>query len=448
MKGGGDKYDWMEVSEMKSFLLKIYTLLRNKGDISMSEAIISRRGWTSNGKPPEPVLKTETIVTNQNWTVPNHTGNISVRIFGGGGGAVYGRHADGDKYWYGGGGGGYMNNAELDLANNTSIQISIGVGGSGYVNSSMTDDIQRNHAGNGGTTAFGTYLSANGGEGGFIGVNWANGGNGGSGGGAFKQSENSSKTNSLSHGGNATQFGGGGAVSIVRGGVPLTNGSSASSTGGDGGTYGGGGAASVSPNAYNNTQGYTTCHGGQGSTYGGGGGSYCDSAIRSFLGYGGKYGGDGGGISEIHNKNYRDATNGTNTIKNNSVPNDCQGAGLAGGGWAGGGGGFGGNGGNGGTSGGSYGGGGGGGYGGPGGNIGGGGGGYGIIASGGNSGGGGGGYYSAGGNGYGGGGGGYGDGASVSPVRSAGYGGGGCGGNSTLVNGGNGICLISYYAYE
>ena len=58
----------------------------------MSDAIISRRGWTNEGKPQ---LITETITYNTNWTVPNHKGNISVRIFGGGGGG-----------WSGAGGGG------------------------------------------------------------------------------------------------------------------------------------------------------------------------------------------------------------------------------------------------------------------------------------------------------------------------------------------------------
>ena len=63
----------------------------------MSEAIISRRGWTSDGKPE---LRTETITGTTNWTVPNYKGTVSVRIFGGGGGGDYAS----------GGGGGYMNN--------------------------------------------------------------------------------------------------------------------------------------------------------------------------------------------------------------------------------------------------------------------------------------------------------------------------------------------------
>ena len=107
----------------------------------MSEAIITRRGFNAGGKPPEPILRTNTFISSTRWTVPNHTGNISVRIFGGGGG---GYHLSG-KPWSGtGGGGGWMNNADLALANGASIQITIGSGGT--VN------------GAGGTSSFGTYL--------------------------------------------------------------------------------------------------------------------------------------------------------------------------------------------------------------------------------------------------------------------------------------------------
>ena len=50
----------------------------------MSEAIISRRGWTSEGKPE---LRTEYITATQDWTAPDGLkGSVSVRIFGGGGG--------------------------------------------------------------------------------------------------------------------------------------------------------------------------------------------------------------------------------------------------------------------------------------------------------------------------------------------------------------------------
>ena len=51
----------------------------------MSEAIISRRGWTSEGKPE---LMTEIITDSRNWTVPKTIvgSTIDVLIFGGGGG--------------------------------------------------------------------------------------------------------------------------------------------------------------------------------------------------------------------------------------------------------------------------------------------------------------------------------------------------------------------------
>ena len=295
----------------------------------MSEAIISRRGWGEAGKPTPPELKTEYITANQTWNVPNHIGAITVRIFGGGGGSN-------NRGTHGGGGGGWMNNGDLEIANGTPIQITIGAG----------------TISTGGTTSFGTYLSAAGGRAGSA----NRGGSGGSGG--F----------GMGRGGDGYQFGGGGSLDH----------------GGNGGIWGGGGGGSW---------------GGNGGKYGGGGGG-------STVGYGGEYGGRGGrsGLA---------AENGTNTIGNFNVSADCRGAGLAGAsmnytsnGYEGGGGGGGGYGGNGGDGG--YGddylglagcGGGGGGYGGNGGDGGnnryggGGGGGYGLRADGGKNGGGGAGYY-------------------------------------------------------
>lgn len=194
MKGGGDKYDWMEVnSQMKQCMISlsrirymIYTLLRNKGDISMAEAIISRRGWSSEGKPPPTptfVLTTKTFTSNTSWVVPNHNSFVSVRIFGGGGGGGYSMG--------GGGGGGWMNNSDLTLSNGATIRITIGDGGT--KSSSMRVD------GNaGGTSSFGSWLSANGGSGGGCYMfGDSRGGYGGSGGGG-------------QYGGRGWQFGGGG----------------------------------------------------------------------------------------------------------------------------------------------------------------------------------------------------------------------------------------------
>ena len=356
----------------------------------MAEAIISRRGWPEDGKPIPPQLITQTITGNTtNWVVPNIRSNISVLIFGGGGGGGEG----------GGGGGGWMNNGEFRISNGTKINIIIGLGGT-YGNS-------------GGTTSFGTYLSANGGGAGGS----SGGGSGGSGGGAY---------GGRRRGGTGYQFGGGAGGSYG---------------GGDGGPWGGGGSGwCYQGGEYG---------GGNGGKYGGGGATYWarwdDHTNWSKMGIGGQYGGNGGLSTNRYYSSWqygRAAEAGTNTMSNSSVPENCRGTGAAGtanvtneydsdDGWTntyrgGGGGGFGGCGGS------SYGGGGG--YGGNGGNNEGGGGGYGRGADGGNGGGGGGGYFSKGARG----GGGYGD-SSYTTTTPPGYGAGG--GDY----GGGGICILQYY---
>ena len=188
----------------------------------MAEAIISRRGWPAEGKPVPPELKVETITGSTEWTVPNNIkGNISVLIFGGGGGGGN----------WSGGGGGWMNNGEFNIPGGTKIQITIGNGGTTNTYSGKA----------GGTTAFGNYLSAAGGEG----AQSQQGGNGGSGGGSYN-----------SKGGRGYQFGGGGGYADYHG------------TGGDGGTWGGGGG--TKGHYYDSTG---TANAGNGGTYGGGGGA-------------------------------------------------------------------------------------------------------------------------------------------------------------------------------
>lgn len=375
----------MERSPLSLFICLIYPPLNMKGESSMSEAIITRRSRMDSGPG---TLITNTITSNTTWTVPNHKGDISVRIFGGGGG--------GDHFM--GGGGGWMNNADLTIANGEAVRITIGRGG--LANTSA-----------GGTSSFGSYLSANGGTlNSYINRNWY-AGSGGSGGGG-------------EYGGIGYQFGGGGGIY----------------GGGNGGIWGGGGGCG----------GYEG-NAGNGGTYGGGGGGYNKG------GRGGTYGGNGASGSNSAGYVKTKAENGTNTIGNNSVPNNCQGPGTTPGtNWSGGGG-FGGRGG-----GSVYGGGGGGGYGGNGGwgvrtmanTEGGGGGGYGHGADGGNLLGGGGGYFARGGSGSytqssarGGGGGSYGRGGNVGESGQFGGGGGGQDPDSdTVGSGGDGICIIQYYA--
>ena len=96
-------------------------------------------------------LTTEIITSNQVWTVPEHAGNIYVRIFGGGGSGST-EFVSGFGGYGGGGGGGWMNNGEFYIDAGQSIPITIGIGGNG-----------RKGGESGGTTSFGTYLSAAGG---------------------------------------------------------------------------------------------------------------------------------------------------------------------------------------------------------------------------------------------------------------------------------------------
>ena len=135
----------------------------------MAEAIISRRGYGIEGKPP--TLVTNIFTTNTNWTVPNLNNQVfDVRIFGGGGGGIQGPTT---TYWERlstGGGGGWMNNDIMTLPAGSTIRITIGAGGKGAIDSDGSA---------GGTTSFGTYLSANGGRGGSTGSESDGGGEGG-----------------------------------------------------------------------------------------------------------------------------------------------------------------------------------------------------------------------------------------------------------------------------
>lgn len=335
----------------------------------------------------KPTLQTEIITQNTQWTAPQLTGGeVNVRLFGAGGGGATG------DYWTGGGGGGHMAAETLALTPRTVVPITIGVGGKA--------------SSAGGTTSFGTYLSAAGGEGGGIA-----GGSGGTGGGGR-------------NGGNGSYGGGGG-------------GTTTQANGGNGGIYGGGGGSGGGMSDSKTGSPGTGCAGcGTGGSWNGGGGGSGTNTTGMNIEFKGTGAGGSGGACNASTYDY---------------------------GGGGGGGGYGGVGGNGG-SGSQYngGGGGGGGYGARGGNgaggykygvdaysgAGGGGGGY-----GGNGGDGAQGYSQANGTGFCGGGGGYGptgNGGAGSVSGNGGTGGlaaGGGGGKTGGGSGGNGVCIIQYYAY-
>ena len=397
----------------------VNTLLNKRSVEYMSEVMISRRGGGGeNIDEADRLLIRNVFTTNKEWVVPNRIYNnaVSVRIFG----------AGGVGYNIGGGSGWMNNDVFTNLEKGSSINIVV-------ANSA--------NAGNGGTTSFGSYLSANG------------GGSDGTGGAGGYISSGTSATPAP----DGYQFGGGygNNCSGGNGGVWGGGGAGTRTRSGDGGIYGGGAGG------YSR---YTA--GGNGGTYGGGGGGAADSYdwLFSFGGKGGTYGGNGGTYN-IKNSTTVYAENGINTSTWTNVFNDgngyFRGWGRAGSNnvyGGGGGGGFGGNGGSGrnnassycgsGGSGGGYGsngvtgsGGlynvaGGGGYGGDGG-IYGGGGGYGKVSKGDYSGGG---YYCPG-NQYGGGGFGIWD----NNVLIEKYGSGGFYNSKRQIDSGSGVCIIEYY---
>ena len=169
------------------------------------------------------------------FVVPEGVTSISVRIFGGGG--------SGYSFTGGGGGGGHMAHGEFSVTPGQKIPVTIGLGGYSSPNTSGT----------GGTSSFGTLISAAGGSPGTM----NKGGNGGSGGGGLI-------------GGDATYGGGGGSGALKKGG--------------NGGTYGGGGGGGGGYQEYSSGSWHTTSAGGGGSggQYGGSGGSGAASGSGSY----------------------------------------------------------------------------------------------------------------------------------------------------------------------
>lgn len=188
-----------------------------------SASIISKFHGDNSG------LKTEIFTSNSLWIAPEAVNQtFHVRIFGGGGSACSVNNynsgnsnqniylASGSRVC--GGGGGYMNNADLIIPVNTKVPIIIGDGGGEY----ETIDIWRSspsteitstkivvYPSSGGTTSFGTYLSAAGGDKAHFNIN-SRGGNGGSGGGGEYYT---------GVGGKGDQFGGGGGHNGGNGGT-------------------------------------------------------------------------------------------------------------------------------------------------------------------------------------------------------------------------------------
>lgn len=235
----------------------------------MAEAIISRAGGSSGGQEKyNYVFTTELFIENKQWVVPKAKNQeFDVRIFGGGGGGM--SFSEKNLNMSSGGGGGWMNNAILKLNENDTIPITVGLGGSRYIENSPTESViigtassnDYVSANSGGTTFFGSYLSANGGEGGKVsGSKNVYGGNGGSGGGAYAIIYGSVNRVVVACGGIGYQFGGGGA-----------SGDGCAARGGNAYNFGGGGGAFTNVDRGINTQLQNLCMYGISEKYGNGG---------------------------------------------------------------------------------------------------------------------------------------------------------------------------------
>ena len=93
------------------------------------------------------------------WTKPNGVSKVLVECWGGGasGGQVFYNN----QYWDAGGGGGGYARSIVDISNQTSIQIQVGQGG----RSGASRNYPVNFIDAGGSSSFGTFVSATGGQG-------------------------------------------------------------------------------------------------------------------------------------------------------------------------------------------------------------------------------------------------------------------------------------------
>ena len=117
----------------------------------MGESLITRKSGSGGSGSGE--FRTEIITSNINWVVPKSLKNKAIRV------VLFGGGQSGCSYSFdGGGGSGMMANAVFtNLTPGQIIPITIGIGGS-----NANDEVYES----GGSSFFGSYLSANGGGGG------------------------------------------------------------------------------------------------------------------------------------------------------------------------------------------------------------------------------------------------------------------------------------------
>lgn len=173
------------------------------------------------------------ITSTQSFTIPSGVKMLKVELVGGGGGTCGGNN----DVIAGAGGGGYALKY-VDVSATSSVYVTIGAGGSGGSAGSCITHLGTT----GGTTSFGTFFSATGGN---ANSDWNVAGSGGTG-----------------SGGDFNSYGQSGTL-----GNGVTGGSSKGGSGG-GSTYGGGGIPGSSGNAYGGGGGGITTAGSAGGTGG------------------------------------------------------------------------------------------------------------------------------------------------------------------------------------
>lgn len=192
------------------------------------------------------------FTSSSSWRAPDDLLENEVTVFcigGGGGGGQGGQGGDGDPGGGGGGGSGYFTIKKVTVTPGSTYSITIGAGGT--ASSSLGSN-----GGDGGTTRFGSLVSASGGKGG-KGTSTPSGGSGGDGGagggGGRGGGANRNSNGPGGDGGNGSKYGGGGG-----GGAATGVGS-----GGNGGLgLGGGGGAGNYYNSNNIGTGGTSYSGG------------------------------------------------------------------------------------------------------------------------------------------------------------------------------------------
>lgn len=226
-------------------------------------------GWIVQGWGKKRVFKTEVIKESTGWTVPDVDGPVNVRIFGGGAGGQAEKTTFFNFFFYDGGcggGGGHMATKDIMLTRGKNVLITIGKGGA---KGAGNGNGERGSAG--GTSSFGTYISANGGQ-------CPNGGSGGGGGQVY------SSGGTASYGGAGGSKGNKGSNGIAAAGGKGLGGDYGRDAGGGGGGYGGNG-------------------GGGSSGGGGGGGGYGLNGNGSSAGTNNKAGWAAGGCGAINDDN-------------------------------------------------------------------------------------------------------------------------------------------------